>query len=180
MAESRQQQPTEPHNGTPEHQNGQENHENPTLSTEDQQAAELAEVLDRWQRALADLDNLRKRQARELRQALAAERSSVAAAWLPVLDNLERALAHADADPNAIVAGVRAVRDQAVELLARLGYPRQDEVGVPFDPTRHEVVTVVDEPDSTPGTVVEVLRPGYGEADHQLRPQAVSVSRRQE
>jgi molecular chaperone GrpE len=142
---------------------------------------ELAELRDRWQRALADLDNLRKRQIKELAQALAAERSAVTGAWLPVLDNLERALAHADADPNAIVAGVRAVRDQAVELLARLGYPRQDEaVGVPFDPVRHEVVTVVDEPSATPGTVVEVLRPGYGDADRQLRPQAVAVSRRAE
>ena len=147
----------------------------------DQQAVELAELRDRWQRALAELDNLRKRQVRELRQALSAERSAVAGAWLPVLDNLERALEHADADPDAIVTGVRAVRDQAVELLARLGYPRQDEaVGVPFDPVRHEVVTVVDEPSATPGTVVEVLRPGYGEADRQLRPQAVAVSRRAE
>lgn len=153
----------------------------PTDATgNDQQAAEVAELRDRWQRALADLDNMRKRQARDFKQALAAERSSVAGAWLPVLDDLERALAHADADPVVIVAGIRAVRDQAVEVLARLGYPRQDEVGVPFDPTRHEVVTVVDEPDTEPGTVVQVLRPGYGEADRQLRPQAVAVVRRAE
>ena len=53
------------------------------------------------------------------------------------------ALAHAGADPNAIVAGVRAVRDQALDVLSGLGYPRQDDVGVPFDPPRHEVVAVV-------------------------------------
>ncbi len=89
---------------------------------------------DRWRRALADLDNLRKRHARELRRAGAAERAHVAAAFLPVVDNLELALAHADADPASIVDGVRAVRDQAVAVLARLGYPRHDETGVPFDP----------------------------------------------
>jgi molecular chaperone GrpE len=169
-ADSSDQRPTEPATEPDENANGT-----------DRQDVELADLRDRWQRALADLDNLRKRQIKELAQALAAERSAVAGAWLPVLDNLERALAHADADPDAIVTGVRAVRDQAVELLARLGYPRQDEtVGVPFDPVRHEVVTVVDEPSATPGTVVQVLRPGYGEADRQLRPQAVAVSRQAE
>ena len=89
-----------------------------------------------------------------------AERARVAAAWLPVLDNLELALAHAQADPAAIVQGVLAVRDQAVQLLAGLGYPRDDESGVPFDPARHEVVAVVDDPDAEPDTVARVLRPG--------------------
>lgn len=49
-----------------------------------------------------------------------------------------------------------------------------------FDPERHEVVGVVEQPDSAPGTVVEVLRPGYGEGSRQLRPAAVVVSRREE
>ncbi|HEX2297447.1 MAG TPA: nucleotide exchange factor GrpE, partial [Pseudonocardiaceae bacterium] len=55
-------------------------------------------------------------------------------------------------------------------------YPRQDEVGVPFDPAQHEAVRIVNDPESEPGTVVEVLRPGYGEAERQLRPGAVTVS----
>ena len=87
----------------------------------------------------------------------------MAAAWLPVLDNLDLALAHAEADPAAIIEGVRAVRDQAVAVLAALGYPRDDETGVPFDPARHEVVDVVDDAGRAPGTVVRVLRPGYGD-----------------
>jgi molecular chaperone GrpE len=131
---------------------------------------------DRLLRALADADNLRKRHARELRQQRDAERDRVAAAWLPVLDDLDRALAHADAGPDALITGILAVRDQAVDVLARLGYPRYEEVGVPFDPKRHEVVAVVDDPDFPPGTVVNVLRPGYGD----LRPAAVAVNRPQE
>jgi molecular chaperone GrpE len=142
--------------------------------------AKLADLEDRWRRALADLDNLRKRYARELERERATERARVAASWLPVLDNLELALGHAGADASQIVEGVRAIRDQAVEALARLGYPRREEVGVPFDPSRHEVVTVVDESDAPPGTVVQVLRPGYGEDDHQLRPMAVAVSKPRE
>ncbi|WP_405988010.1 nucleotide exchange factor GrpE [Streptomyces sp. NBC_00986] len=146
---------------------------------DDAYAAALAEVEDRWRRALADLDNLRKRHVRELEREGAAERARTAAAFLPVIDNLELALSHAAADPGAIVEGVRAVRDQAVNVLERLGYPRHAESGVPFDPARHEVVGVVQDPDADPNTVVKVLRPGYGEAERQLRPAAVIVAKRE-
>jgi molecular chaperone GrpE len=55
---------------------------------------------------------------------------------------------------------------------------RYDEVGVPFDPARHEVVNVIDDSDAEPGTVVRVLRPGYGTPERQLRPGAVTVAGR--
>lgn len=146
---------------------------------EDEYAAALKEVEDRWRRALADLDNLRKRHARELDRERAVERARTAAAFLPVIDNLELALSHAGSDPGAIVEGVRAVRDQAVSVLERLGYERHAETGVPFDPSRHEVVGVVQDPDAEPNTVVQVLRPGYGEGQRQLRPAAVTVAKRE-
>ncbi|MGW3407756.1 nucleotide exchange factor GrpE [Streptomyces sp. NPDC000888] len=150
-----------------------------SAAPEDESAAALREAEDRWRRALADLDNLRKRHARELEREAAAERARTAAAFLPVIDNLELALSHAAADPGAIVEGVRAVRDQAVNVLERLGYPRHAEKGVAFDPARHEVVGVVQDPDADPNTVVQVLRPGYGEAERQLRPAAVTVAKRE-
>jgi molecular chaperone GrpE len=139
-------------------------------------AAAVADLEDRWRRALADLDNLRKRYARELERERAAERARVAAQWLPVVDDLDRALAHAAEDPSAVLEGVRAVRDHATAVLARLGYPRYEEVGVPFDPARHEAVQAVADADAPPGTVVAVLRPGYGREDHWLRPAAVAVA----
>ena len=139
------------------------------------------ELEDRWRRALADLDNLRKRHATELARARAEERARVAAAFLPVLDNLELALSHADTNPAGIVAGVRSIHDQAVHLLSSLGYSRDDEVGVPFDPRRHEVVTVEEtSADVEPNTVTRVLRPGYGADGRELRPAAVAVSRPEE
>jgi molecular chaperone GrpE len=138
----------------------------------------VAALEDRLRRALADLDNLRKRQARELERQRVAEANRMAAAWLPVLDNLDLALGHADADPSTIIEGVRAVREQALAVLASLGFSRQDEVGVPFDPARHEVVNVVDDSDAEPGTVVRVVRPGYGTPERQLRPGAVTVASR--
>ncbi|WP_405958305.1 nucleotide exchange factor GrpE [Streptomyces phaeochromogenes] len=150
-----------------------------TAAPDDEHAVALREAEDRWRRALADLDNQRKRHARELEREAAAERARTAAAFLPVIDNLELALSHATADPDAIVEGVRAVRDQAVNVLERLGYPRHAETGVPFDPARHEVVGVVQDPDADPNTVVQVLRPGYGKAERQLRPAAVTVAKRE-
>jgi molecular chaperone GrpE len=151
-------------------------------SADSEAAAEsaLATLQDQLKRALADLDNLRKRYARELDRERGSERSRVASEWLPVVDNLELALAHGDADPAAVVTGIRAVRDQAVGVLDRLGFPRQEDVGVPFDPALHEVLSVVDAPDAEPGTVVSVLRPGYGRQDRQLRPSTVAVARQPE
>ncbi|WP_326647871.1 nucleotide exchange factor GrpE [Streptomyces sp. NBC_01750] len=146
----------------------------------DDHATALDELQDRWRRALADIENLRKRHAKELDRERASERASTAAALLPILDGLELALSHADSDPGAIVEGVKAVHDQAVAILGRLGYERHAETGVPFDPSRHEVVGVVDDPDVEPGTVAKVMRPGYGEAERQLRPVAVTVGKRRE
>jgi molecular chaperone GrpE len=141
---------------------------------------DAAELEDRWRRALADLDNLRKRYARELGRERAAERDLVTAAFLPVLDTIDRALEHADADPRSIVEGVRSLREQALAVLTGLGFHREDEVGVPFDPARHEVVGVVDADSgqAPPGSVAQVLRPGYGAPDRQLRPAAVTVAQR--
>lgn len=144
-----------------------------------EQAAALAELDDRWRRALADLENLRKRHTRELERERAAERARTAAALLPVIDNLELALSHAEADPGSIVEGVKAIRDQAVNTLAQLGYERRGETGVPFDPARHEVLGVIEDPEAEPGTVVQVLRPGYGDPGNQLRPVAVAVAKRE-
>jgi molecular chaperone GrpE len=139
--------------------------------------AQVAELEDRWRRAVADLDNVRKRVAREAERLRADERARVAAQWLPVLDNLELALEHAGADPETIVNGVRGVRDQALEVLSRLGYPRQADEGIRFDPGRHEAVAVLPAVDTPAGTVLQVVRPGYGNEEYLLRPAAVVVAK---
>lgn len=137
----------------------------------------VQELEDLWRRALADLDNLRKRFTREVERERTNERARVTASWLPVLDNLELALGHAEADPASVIEGVRSVRDQAVNVLSGLGFARDAEVGQPFDPARHEAVTTVPGgTDVPPGTVLHVVRPGYGEGEHQLRPASVVVA----
>lgn len=137
----------------------------------------IAELEDHWKRALADLDNFRKRTAREGERTRADERARTTAEWLPVVDNLERALEHAEADPATVVDGVRSVLDQAIEVITRLGFPRTDDEGRPFDPGRHEAVSVDFASDAADGTVVRVVRPGYGEGDAQLRAAQVVVAK---
>jgi molecular chaperone GrpE len=127
-------------------------------------------------RALADLDNLRRRYARELARERGDERARVAAAWLPVVDAIDRALGHVEADPKALEAGIEAIRGQALAVLERLGYPRYEDVGARFDPGRHEAVTTMPS-DAPEGTVVAVVRPGYGTAEQPLRPAGVVVAR---
>ena len=139
--------------------------------------ARLAEAEDQKLRALADLDNLRKRCAAQVERAEADARTQVARQWLPVVDNLERALEHAAADPRTIVEGIQAVRQQALGVLASLGFPRRDDTGATFDPARHEAVAATYDPRVPPGTVVQVVRPGYGEPDRQLRPAQVVVAK---
>lgn len=130
-------------------------------------------------RALADLDNLRKRYSRELVREREAERERIAREWLPVVDNLERSLDFAKADDDPLVVGVRAVLEQAVGVLARLGFPRFDDTGRRFDPSRHEAVSAVPS-DDAPGTIVATVRAGYGDEDSLLRPAGVVVSQREE
>jgi molecular chaperone GrpE len=137
--------------------------------------AQLADAEARLRRALADFDNLRKRYEREVVRERAAERARIIREWLPIVDDLERALDHAAEDPAALIEGVRAVRDQAIHLVARLGFPRFDDVGKQFDPSRHDAVAMTSG-DAPSGTVVAVVRPGYGSDESVLRPAGVVVA----
>jgi len=147
------------------------------LAAAEATAGRVAELEDQRLRALADVDNLRKRCARQVSEARAEARADVARRWLPVVDNLERALAHAEADPSSIIEGVCAVRDQAMAVLAGLGYPRRDDLGARFDPARHDAVAARPDPNAPDGSVVEVVVPGYGDGAGQLRPAQVVVAR---
>jgi len=141
----------------------------PISAAEPQVDSAVTESEDRLRRALADLDNLRKRYARELARERADERANVVRAWLPVVDSLDRALAHEETE------ALRVVRDQAIAVLGELGFSRFEDVGAPFDPTRHEAVASVDS-DEAAGTIVGVVQPGYGSPEFVLRPASVVVS----
>ncbi|MHC2999329.1 nucleotide exchange factor GrpE [Microbacterium sp. HJ5] len=148
---------------------------------EDEAAQQIADLQDSWRRTAAELDNFRKRSVRDVIRAREQERASVASRWLPVVDNLERALDHASADADVIAEGVRAVHQQALAVLADLGFPRRDdEAGKPFNPAHHDAVGTVTDPDLVPGTVAHVVLPGYGADAEILRPASVIVATRSE
>jgi molecular chaperone GrpE len=156
-----------------------------TAATDDERPASepdqrpASEPDQRLLRALADLDNLRKRVDREVTRQRAEERADVAQRWLPVVDDLERALEYAGSSDDPLVAGVRATFERALLVLDQLGFPRFDDVGAPFDPTRHEAVGTIDT-DAAPGTVAATTRAGYGSDQAVLRPASVIVARRPE
>jgi len=137
--------------------------------------ARVVELEDQARRARADYENLRKRFDREVTRERAAERSRVAAAWLPVLDDLERALEHSSVGTHTLLSGVRSIRDQAIAVLAGLGYHRFEVVGEPFDPSRHEAMGTIESPGPA-GAVAVQVRAGYGSDHEVLRPAGVMVS----
>jgi molecular chaperone GrpE len=141
--------------------------------------AELAATEDRFKRALADLDNYRKRAAREIERRVEDARESLLRDWLDPVDSVERALRLGQAD-NPCHEGMRAVLDQMEATLARHGVQRVGAPGEPFDPQRHEAVGVVQTTAAPDRTVVDVARSGFARGDRVLRPAQVIVARRPE
>jgi molecular chaperone GrpE len=154
--------------------------EQSSTAPDDDLSVRLAEVEDRWRRAAADLDNTRKRAARELALARDAERARAASVFLPVVDGLEDAVTYASGVNAGLAEGMESIREQAIAAFKRLGYPRIDEVGVAFDPRIHEVVSVVERGEWPPRTVVAVVRLGFGSPERLLRPAGVVVTAAEE
>jgi len=136
--------------------------------------SELAALEERYKRALADLDNYRKRTAREVERRVADSREGVIRDWLEAVDSVERALRMAPDGPAA--DGLRAVLDQMEAILRREGVERIGAAGEPFDPQRFEAVGVRSSSEVPDRTVVEVVRSGFGSEGHVLRPAQVIVA----
>ena len=126
-------------------------------------AAQRDEYLALAQRTQADFENYRKRVAREASAAEARGLARLARELLPALDNLDRALAHAqDADADAVLMdGLRLVHRELMGSLERVGISTFGEVGEEFDPEFHEAVAQQPFEGFAPGLIVEVYQPGY-------------------
>lgn len=147
--------------------------------------AKQAETYERLLRTTAELDNVRKRSRRELEDARIEGRGRTVREMLPVLDNLERALAHARQTSGqgegaeavkSILDGIDLVMRQFSQALERLGVKPVEAEGKPFDPNVHEAVSQVPTADAAPGTVVSVLQTGYTIDERLLRPSMVVVA----
>jgi molecular chaperone GrpE len=126
-------------------------------------------------RALADLENYRKRSGRETERRVADSQEALLRDWLEAVDSVERAL---QMDPDGpLLEGLRAVLDQMEAILARQGVQRVGVAGERFDPEHHEAVGVKDTEEMPDRTVLEVARSGFALGDRMLRPAQVIVSR---
>jgi molecular chaperone GrpE len=135
-----------------------------------------AELEDRYKRALADLDNYRKRADREIERRVAERAEGFMRGWLDAVDSVERAL-RATAPDDPAVEGLAAILEQMEGNLARHGVNRIEAEGQRFDPERHEAIGTRETGDVPSGTVVDVARPGFTIGDRVLRPSQVIVSR---
>jgi molecular chaperone GrpE len=141
--------------------------------------AEAEGYLDDLRRLQADFDNYRKRTLREQTARAASASQALVARLLPVLDNFELAVSHAEQsrDFDRMLKGVEMVFGELREVLQGEGLVKIEAEGKPFDPERHEAVIAVDQEGAEPGTVVDVVRAGYELRGRVLRPAMVKVAK---
>jgi molecular chaperone GrpE len=138
--------------------------------------ARNAQLDDRYKRALADLDNYRKRAARETERRVTETRDATTLQWLEAIDSVDRALRQIEPEHPA-APGLRAVLEQLEAIMDRQGVTRVGEAGERFDPERHEAVGVQETSEVPDRTVTEVARSGFARGDRILRPAQVIVAR---
>jgi molecular chaperone GrpE len=137
---------------------------------------ERDEYLDLARRAQADFENYRKRAAKEAAAAGQRAKSGLVRELLPVVDNLERALASANEGEQHLAEGVRLVHSELIAVLERNGVEQFDPRGERFDPGEHEALSMRSEDGAQPGTVLDVVEKGYRANGTVLRPARVVVS----
>ena len=173
-------------NTVPEETPVPENSENTEAETEpaenslqqelDQANAKVAEYLSMAQRIQADFENFRKRNENVRSDAYADGKKDVAAAMLPVLDNLERAVeAASGSGDESLKNGVALVLKQMIEVYQKLEVSPINRLGEKFDPNLQNAILQGAPEDGEPGTVCQVLQKGYRMGDKVLRHAMVKV-----
>lgn len=164
----------------PQPQEGQKPQPAPTQPIED--CPKCAEAEKARLLALADLENARKRLAREKEEYLKFAGESVIADILPALDNLDLALAYAPEGPECknFVIGVDMTRKLLLDALAKHGLQAIGALGETFDPAFHEAVEMKSNPDYASGQICGLINKGYRLKDRLLRPARVAVCKNEE
>ena len=142
--------------------------------------ADEPDYRDQYLRAMAELDNVRKRARRDVSQAEARGIAKLARELLPAIDNFARALDAAEAQPenrdHHLTDGIRLVQNELLAALARVGIEPDSPKGQPFDPHCHEAIAQTPVEGAASGTIVEVYSQGYRYRDDVLRPAKVVVA----
>lgn len=128
-------------------------------------------------RERADLDNQRKRVARDVEQARRFANEKLLGELLPVFDSLDAGLTAAGTDPSPLREGLEMTYKQLLKVAADNGLTLLDPTGQPFNPDHHQAISQADAPGAAPGSVVQVFQKGYLLNDRLLRPALVVVAR---
>jgi molecular chaperone GrpE len=134
---------------------------------------------DRFLRQAAEFENYKKRTSRDRDDAIRFAKESMIKDLLPIIDNLERAVAHAAGGGNGkpLVEGVEMVLRSLVDALGRHGVTQISALGQPFDPAKHEAMAQLETDAHEPNSVVEELHKGYMLHERLLRPALVTVAK---
>lgn len=140
---------------------------------------EVAESKDRYIRLYAEFENFRKRAQREKEEFTRFAAEQVIKDLLPILDDLERALSHAEKSQEikGLIEGMRLVEKQWTTSLEKAGLTPFSSLGQPFDPHMHEAMAQIETDQQAPGTVVQEYRKGYRIHDRLIRPALVAVAK---
>ncbi len=141
--------------------------------------AEVNDWRDRCLRAVAEMENVRRRAARDAEDAISRSNERFITDLLPVLDNFTRALEAAEqfSDIEGLKSGVAQIHRQLMDVVTRQGLERIESVGQSFDPNLHEAIMQVEPQEGQePNQVVEELRAGYKLNDRVIRPPLVKVT----
>ena len=149
------------------------------LDQADQQRGEAEQYKGLAQRVQADFVNYKRRVEGERQAQADAVRAETILAFLPIVDDLERALAHVPTEvaEESWVEGFRLIERKLAALMERLGLQRLGAEGEPFDPNLHEAVAYEEHPTHPEGHIAAVMRPGYQLGERVIRPAQVSVAR---
>lgn len=140
---------------------------------------ETLKYKDQLLRTLADLDNVRKRSRKEVEDAFKSGQAGFMKEFLPVFDNLERALKSAESatEVKAVAEGLTLVLRQFGDTLTKAGIRRTPGVGEPFDPQFQEAIQQVETDEHAPGTVIAEVQPGYVHGERLIRAAMVVVAK---
>ena len=139
--------------------------------------AEAAAHYDRYVRAVAELDNYRKRTVRLRAEARDETLRDVLLQVAPILDNLRRALRQETQEAELLKQGVELICGQFNDVLKGYGLAEIEAVGQPFDPAVHEALAEVPDREHPPGTIIEEMEKGYKLNDKVVRFARVVVSK---
>lgn len=146
-----------------------------------EQAAKATQYYEQLLRTTADMENFKKRAARERQDAIKYANESLLERLIPVLDNFDAAVAAASA-PNtslqSLQSGVSMIQQQLKSAMNEAGLEEIDAAGKPFDPNLHEAISQQETDDAPEGQVVQQVRRGYKLRERLLRPASVIVAKK--